>query len=207
MRGVRPCLTAVLAAVFATAGCGANDSAGVPWAEDEARAPIPRTAPPSTSAPTASKGPIGEAGNGPSPETSAVSDRFDSTRDADADIRTALATAAQSDRAVLIDFGANWCPDCRVLHHLFRSPQVAPLLARNYVVVRVDVGEFDHNLDVAARYIDLTTSGIPALAVLAPDGSVRTATNDGALANARDLDPGQVAEFLTRWAPGDAGRK
>ncbi|MFI6984004.1 thioredoxin family protein [Embleya sp. NPDC050154] len=132
---------------------------------------------------------------------------FDATRDADADIRTALATAAQSDRAVLLDFGANWCPDCRVLHNLFRSPQVEPLLAKNYVVVPVDVGEFDRNLDVAARYLDLATSGIPALVVLAPDGSVRTATNDGSLANARNLDPGQVAAFLTRWARGNAGRE
>lgn len=201
MRGLRPCLTAVLAAVFFTAGCGANESADNPRAEDDAAAG------PSTSVPTASKGPVGGAGNTPRPGTPTVPDGFDSTRDADADIRAALATAAQGDRAVLIDFGANWCPDCRILHNLFRSPQVKPLLAKNYVVVRVDVGKFDHNLDVAARYVNLATSGIPALVVLAPDGSVRTATNDGSVADARKLDPGQVAEFLTRWAPGNAGRE
>ena len=39
----------------------------------------------------------------------------------------------------------------------------ASLLA-GYHVVKVDVGEFDHNLRLVAGYVDLNTSGIPALA-------------------------------------------
>ena len=102
---------------------------------------------------------------------------------------------------MLVDFGANWCPDCRALDVMFRSPRVESLLRKDYVVVAVDVGQFNHNLKLAARYVNLDTSGIPALVVLNSRGVVRTATNDGSFANARTMVPSQVRAFLIRWAP------
>jgi thioredoxin-like negative regulator of GroEL len=126
---------------------------------------------------------------------------YEPDADAEADIQAALAAARSGHREVLVDFGADWCPDCRVLHKLLEDPQVRPVLDRGYRVVAVDVGEFDRNLDVAGRYVNLKTSGIPALVVLAPDGSVRVATSDGSFANARDMSAAQVRQFLVRWAP------
>ena len=39
-------------------------------------------------------------------------------------------TAAKADgKHVLLDFGADWCPDCRVLGKLFEDPAVAPFVA------------------------------------------------------------------------------
>ena len=40
------------------------------------------------------------------------------------DIAAALTAAATEHKRVLIDFGADWCPDCRVLGALFEDPQV-----------------------------------------------------------------------------------
>src|SRR5262249_52881956 len=110
---------------------------------------------------------------------------YDSGRNAAADITAALVRARRDGRQVLIDFGADWSRDCVALHSLFESPEVRPLLRQHYHLVAVDVGEFDHNQAVAARYVDLRRSGIPALVVLAPSGRVRAATNDGSFANAR----------------------
>jgi thiol:disulfide interchange protein len=127
---------------------------------------------------------------------------YDAKRDSEADIKAALAAAAKDKRNVLIDFGADWCLDCRVLTKLSTTTKVAPLLRDRYHVVSVDVGEFDHNLDVARNYdVDLRTSGIPALVVLDPAGKVKVTTNDGSFANARSMNAGQVARFLGRWSP------
>ena len=68
-------------------------------------------------------------------------------------------------------------------------------------MVAVDVGQFNLNLDFAAKYVNLTTSGIPALVVLTPNGKTRTATNDGSFENARTMNNDQVNAFLTQWAP------
>lgn len=129
-----------------------------------------------------------------------VPDDYDPARDPAADLKKALTLAASDGKKVLIDFGADWCPDCKVLDKLFQSKQTKPLLQRNYHVVVVDVGEFDHNLEFAAKYVKLRTSGIPALVVLAPDGRVLVHTNDGSFANARTMNSHQVNAFLTRWA-------
>jgi hypothetical protein len=88
-----------------------------------------------------------------------------------------------------------------VLDRLFQSARTRPLLQRDYHVVAVDVGQFDHNLGFSAKYVNLQASGIPALVVLAPDGKVRVATNDGSFENARTMSSGQVNLFLSRWAP------
>ncbi|MEU1600428.1 thioredoxin family protein [Streptomyces sp. NPDC005708] len=125
---------------------------------------------------------------------------YDPHAHAAAGITAALTAAKKDGRPVLIDFGADWCMDCRVLGARFLEPGPAAILAK-YHVVTVDVGEFDRNLDIAARYVNLQTSGIPALVVLDPaSGRIKVATNQGEFANARTMSADQVKEFLKRWA-------
>jgi thiol:disulfide interchange protein len=124
---------------------------------------------------------------------------YDSKRDPDADIAAALAKSKADGHPVLLDFGADWCPDCVVLEKTFRTGTVRPVIA-GFHVVAVDVGRFDRHLDVARRYrLRLETSGIPALVVLSRTGKARATTNDGSFANARTMTAGQVAAYLKRW--------
>jgi thiol:disulfide interchange protein len=131
----------------------------------------------------------------------AVPDHYDAARNPAADLKAALALATSDHKEVLIDFGADWCPDCQVLDKLFQSQGTRSLLQTDYHVVAVDVGQFNLNLGFAAKYVNLQASGIPALVVLAPDGTVRFATNDGSFENARTMNSDQVNAFLARWAP------
>jgi thioredoxin 1 len=125
---------------------------------------------------------------------------YDASTDGAGDVKRALSSAAKDGKPVLVDFGADWCPDCVVLGKLATKPSVAPLLA-NFHVVSVDVGQFDRNLDVVDKLtVNLQTSGIPALVVLDPKGKVRTVTNDGSFANARTMSAADVAAFLKKWA-------
>ncbi|MFD2763671.1 thioredoxin family protein [Micromonospora eburnea] len=161
---------------------------------------IPATeAAPATTAPatTAAAKPVAS----PTSPKVTLPDRYDPKRNPATDLKAALALAKADGKAVLIDFGADWCPDCHVLHELFEAPETKPLIEENYHLLAVDVGEFDHNLQFTAKYIDLSRSGIPALVVVTPAGKIRVATNDGSFANARSMDSKQVNAFLTKWAP------
>lgn len=120
-------------------------------------------------------------------------------QDPAAAIDAARVASAKDQRPVLLDFGADWCVDCVVLNELYGRSAVAPVLDQRYHVVKIDVGEFDKNLDVAAEYIDLDTSGIPALVVITPAGKVAFASNDGEFANASTMDEQQLLTFLKRW--------
>lgn len=136
----------------------------------------------------------------PADQTVGVADHYDPDRDPDADLNTALTLSKKDGKPILVDFGADWCPDCRVLDKLFQSPKTKPLLQQNYHVVAVDVGQFDNNLDFAADFVDLSASGIPALVVLTSAGEIRVTTEDGSFAHARDMDNTEVNAFLTKWA-------
>lgn len=125
---------------------------------------------------------------------------YDVQADAKQDIAQALAAAKAQQKLVLIDFGADWCPDCVVLARIFESDQVKPYLDAHYVVVRVNVGEWDANLDVSRRYGDPIKKGIPAVVVLSPDGRTVASTGGGELANARSATRQEILGMLQGWA-------
>ena len=125
---------------------------------------------------------------------------YDEAADAQADIRVALAAAQKDKRPVLVVFGANWCGDCRVLDAAFKEGASAPLMAQHFKVVKVNVGRFDRNLDVAQAYGVPLKSGIPAVAVLSPGGQVIYATRSGELANAREMGDKGIYDFFARVA-------
>ena len=65
---------------------------------------------------------------------------YDESADAKAAIQQAL-TAAKSDQVpVLVIFGANWCEDCRSLDTALQAIPNAALMAKEFKVVKVDVG-------------------------------------------------------------------
>ncbi|QMU73177.1 co-chaperone YbbN [Streptacidiphilus sp. P02-A3a] len=128
-----------------------------------------------------------------------VPDGYDPSADASAAIDRALAAARRDGRPVLVDFGSSWCADCQAMAALIRTAGLHQVLARNYHLVTVDVGRFDHNLRLAERYVPVEVSGIPAVVELAPDGSLLQGDNEGRFADARTLGADQVADVLISW--------
>ena len=125
---------------------------------------------------------------------------YDEGADAKAQIQLALHEAAASKQTVLLIFGANWCPDCRALDHALKTGRNAELMAQKFKVVKVDVGNFDHNLDVTAAYGNPTKKGIPSAVIVSPDNKVLFVTRAGELADARRMSDDGVYEFFTKAA-------
>ena len=120
---------------------------------------------------------------------------------AKADIDTAMKEAAASKRRVIVDFGGNWCTDCKILDINLKKPENAALLQKNFVMVHVNVGDkgITDNFDVAERYGIPLKKGVPALVVLESDGRVVYAQKAGEFENMRHMDPQSVNDFLSQW--------
>ncbi|UWZ84281.1 thioredoxin family protein [Occallatibacter riparius] len=125
---------------------------------------------------------------------------------AHADIAAALKTAAATHKHVLLDFGGNWCGDCIVLDMYFHNQQNRPLLDANYVVVHINVGHLDENLDIARRYQVPVEHGVPEVAVLSETGKLlySSRTKELELAVQRS-DESAVTRFLIQWKPSKQG--
>jgi thioredoxin 1 len=121
--------------------------------------------------------------------------------DAQNDLDAALASARSDHKRVLVVFGANWCYDCHVLDTTFRSKNVAPLVAANYRVVHINVGDGDSNADLAERFGVPLKKGIPSLAVLDGDGRLIASQKQGEFESAAKIGLSDVIQFLDRWKP------
>jgi thioredoxin 1 len=121
--------------------------------------------------------------------------------DAKAEIAEALANAKKTHRRVLLIFGGNWCYDCHVLDAAFHTPEIAPTLNRNYIVVHVNIGDYDKNLDLAAKYEIPLNKGVPAAAVLKNDGTLVVSQKNQEFEKARSMTTDAVLAFLEKWKP------
>jgi protein disulfide-isomerase len=115
---------------------------------------------------------------------------------ASAELQQALHDARDTHKEVLLVFGANWCPDCRVLDTVLHG-KGAETLGGRFVIVKVDVGNFDHNIDLAKRYQVPLNKGIPAAAVVSADDKLLYVTKAGELADAHRMGEPAIVGFLS----------
>lgn len=125
---------------------------------------------------------------------------YDESADAKADVAHALSTAQQDKKPVLLVFGANWCPDCRELDKALHGKSQA-LIDGKFIVVKVDVGHFDKNLELAESYGNPIKKGIPAAVLVSPANQVLYSTKAGELANARHMGDDGIYDFLNKVLP------
>jgi len=131
----------------------------------------------------------------------ASEDIFDEKADAHQQIASAIAKASKEGKNIILDFGANWCGDCHALEAQMHKPELAALIEKSFVVVSVDVGKMDKNLDLAEKYHVPLKKGIPALAVLDPHGELLYAQDQGQFEDARHMTYDSIKVFFEQWAP------
>jgi protein disulfide-isomerase len=124
---------------------------------------------------------------------------YDEKADAHQQITAAIAEASKAHRNVILVFGANWCPDCRALDAQMQKEDLAALIATSFEVVKVDIGRHSKNQDIAEKYHVPLEHGIPALAVLDPDGKLVYAMDQGQFADARNMSYESIKEFFVKW--------
>ena len=126
---------------------------------------------------------------------------YDEAADGDAALAKARATAKAHHKLLLIDLGGNWCGDCRVLAGTIELPAIKAFMDRHYEVVLIDVGRFERNLQIPARYgFTKRLVGVPTLLVVDPNTDRLLNGNDVfALSDAGSMSPQALADWLARW--------
>lgn len=125
---------------------------------------------------------------------------YDEKADARQQIAVAMAEASRSGKNVVLIFGANWCLDCHALDAQMHKPGLASLIAGNFVIVNIDTGRGNKNLDLARKY-GVSVRGIPALAVLDRHGKVLYGPAHSQFSNARQMSYETIKAFFEQWKP------
>jgi thiol-disulfide isomerase/thioredoxin len=135
------------------------------------------------------------------PAQGALPDIYPPPQQAKTDLAAALTASAAAHKRVILDFGGNWCPDCRALDAYFHDAANKPLLDAGYILVHVNIGRLTENLDLAQRFDIPLKKGVPALAVLDERGNLLYSQKGGEFEAMRGMQSSAVTEFLDRWAP------
>jgi protein disulfide-isomerase len=86
-------------------------------------------------------------------------------------INDARQMARMNHRYLMVEFGADWCIDCRQLADQLLERKTQATLAERFTVVHIDVGEFNRHLDIARALGVDVNQGIPVAVFFEPDGS------------------------------------
>ncbi|MEO7054212.1 MAG: thioredoxin family protein [Rhizomicrobium sp.] len=126
---------------------------------------------------------------------------YDEDANADKVVDEALAHAKKNNKLLLIDLGGNWCPDCIILHNLMEVPEMKKFVDTHYEVALVDVGRFDKNAQIGARYgYNTRLKGVPTVLVVDPKtNKVINGERVFALSTARSQTPQALADYLANW--------
>ncbi|MEV6733659.1 MULTISPECIES: thioredoxin family protein [unclassified Streptomyces] len=124
---------------------------------------------------------------------------YDSSADAQKQIDAALRAAKSDGRTVLLDFGANWCGNCKAADKVFGQSQTAAILGASYHLVKVDIGgNSSANSALLRKYSPSGgTYTMPVLVVVSPSGTVRTDTH---VTGNPSLTSEGINSFLRKWA-------
>jgi len=126
---------------------------------------------------------------------------YDEHANADAAVAAAFDRAKKSHKRVLIDLGGNWCVDCVVLANFLKLPEMQRFMAAHYEVVPVDVGRFDRNQQIPARFgITGRLKGVPTLLIATPEGKLVNGDEVFATSDASTMTPPALAAYLAKYA-------
>ncbi|HKP36860.1 MAG TPA: thioredoxin family protein [Pyrinomonadaceae bacterium] len=132
----------------------------------------------------------------------ARTDLYPANADAKKEIAGALEKAAAENKRVIIIFGGNWCYDCHVLDQALHNGEAGKIAKESYVLVHVDIGEGDKNLDLVSKYKIPLDKGVPALVVLKSDGEMIYWSGYGEFEAARAMMKKDLVAFLNHWKVG-----
>lgn len=107
-----------------------------------------------------------------------------------------LAGAIDSNRYLMVVFGADWCPDCLKLYDNLVSPDVASYMRDSMNFMTVDVGRKDRNIEFAEELGITVSNGIPVAVFFSPKGEVIGATNNGELEPSRSFSSKKILKFV-----------
>jgi len=129
----------------------------------------------------------------------AKKDLYPAGADAKKEIDEALKQATIEKKRVLLIFGGNWCYDCHVLDRALHEGAAGKIAKQSFLLVHVDIGEGDKNLDLTKLYKIPLDKGVPAVAILNGGGKLLYSSGDGEFEAARSMMKKDLVRFLWIW--------
>ena len=107
-------------------------------------------------------------------------------------------TIDQNKQPIVI-FGANWCPDARLLEGVMRLPTVKSFLESNANVINIDVGDYEINTDLFKMFDGNIQDGIPRVFIMSKMGQNINLHVNETMRKARELSIQDIFDYFQEF--------
>ena len=96
----------------------------------------------------------------------------------------------------IIIFGANWCPDARLLEAILQLPSVKQFLDGTCSILNVDVGNYERNTELFKFFDVGIETGIPRVFILDLNGETLNMDSNDRMRTAREQSPQDIFDYF-----------
>ena len=96
----------------------------------------------------------------------------------------------------IIIFGANWCPDARLLEGVLQLPSVKDFIYKHCDVLNIDVGNYEINTGLFQFFDPAIKDGIPRVFILDAEGKIINLDSNDKMRAAREHSPQEIFDYL-----------
>ena len=114
-----------------------------------------------------------------------------------------IANAIQESKQPIIIFGANWCPDARLLEAVLQLPSVQNFLNPKCNILNVDVGDYEINTELLKYFDPEIETGIPRIFILDVNGQALNMDSNDKMRTARQQSPQEIFDYFQSFVTGN----
>ena len=103
-------------------------------------------------------------------------------------------------RQSIIIFGANWCPDCRILEGTLMLPTVKEFIKKYYSILHIDVGKYDINMSLIEILGLEGQKGIPKVLIFDKKGMPVNLTTSDRWYTARESKTQEIFDYFQKYS-------
>tara|TARA_B100000965_G_C19522128_1_gene727049 strand:+ start:487 stop:990 length:504 start_codon:yes stop_codon:yes gene_type:complete len=118
--------------------------------------------------------------------------------DAD-DLQNFINQTISAQKQPVIIFGANWCPDCRILSAALNLPTIEKYMDQNFEIMYVDLGRYDINMSTMEFFNIMPQQGIPRVVILNMDQQVLNIKDTGEWTTARSRTKQEIFNYFQKY--------
>ena len=107
-----------------------------------------------------------------------------------------IAEAINQNKQPIIIFGANWCPDARLLEGVLQLPSVNQLLKKHTSVLNIDCGNYEINMQLLEFFDPAIKDGMPRVFIMDLKGKLLNLNTNDAMRKARTLSTQEIFNYF-----------
>ena len=109
-----------------------------------------------------------------------------------------IAQSKISNQSIII-FGANWCPDCRILEGTLLLPTVKSFIDDNFSVIHIDVGKYDINMNLLELLGIPRQEGIPRVVIFGQENNILNMNSTDKWRSARQNKAQEIFDYFQSY--------